>query len=237
MFKKFSHRSYNLEHLDKGDYTADEYEECLSELRFINRFLGDRKALYNSLIEDVKRKNLKAFTVLDVGAGSGYLLKVIAEWARKNSRKVMLVGLEINERAARAILGESAVYTEIRAVRADALKLPFRDGAFDYVICSLFIHHFHEQEIVKIFNEMTRVASEKIIVIDLERHWLAYYLYLIFSRVFLKNRLVREDGALSIKRGFLKTELEKLAKQADLKNVKITTSSPFRLVLSAEKKF
>ncbi len=237
MFKKFSHRSYNLEHLDKGDYTADEYEECLSELRFINRFLGDRKALYSSLIEDVKRKNLKAFTVLDVGAGSGYLLKVIAEWAQKNSRKVMLVGLEINERAARAILGESAVYTEIKAVRADALKLPFRDGAFDYVICSLFIHHFHEQEIVKILNEMTRVASEKIIVIDLERHWLAYYLYLIFSRVFLKNRLVREDGALSIKRGFLKTELEKLAKQADLKNVKITTSSPFRLVLSAEKKF
>jgi ubiquinone/menaquinone biosynthesis C-methylase UbiE len=236
MFKRFLHRSYELEHLDKGDYTADEYEECLSELRFINRFLGDRKALHNSLIEDVKRKNLKTFTVLDVGAGSGYLLRVIAEWARKNSRKVMLVGLEINERATRAILEESASYAEIKAIRADALKLPFRNRAFDYVICSLFIHHFREQEIVKIFNEMARVASEKIIVIDLERHWLAYYLYLVFSRVFLKNRLVREDGALSIRRGFLKTELEKLAEQVNLKQVEVRTFFPFRLVLIAEKK-
>jgi len=235
MFSKFKNRSYELEHLDKGDYTADEYEGCLRELRFINRFFGDQKALRLSFIKDLEKSGLESFTVLDVGAGSGYLLRVIADWARKNGKNARLVGVEINERAAGAILKESEDYSEIEAIRADAMRLPFRDKAFDYVICSLFIHHFSEDEIVWLFTEMMRVASRKMIVIDLERNWLAYYLYLVISRVLLRNRLVREDGALSIRRGFLKTELEVLAKRANLKKFEVTRSSSFRLILVAKK--
>ncbi|MFN3329675.1 MAG: methyltransferase domain-containing protein, partial [Pyrinomonadaceae bacterium] len=157
------------------------------------------------------------------------------EWARENKKQAKLVGLELNERAARAILEESRNFDEIEAVRADAMRLPFCDDAFDYVICSLFIHHFREEEITWIFSEMARVASRKIIVIDLERNRIAYYLYLAFSRIFLRNRLVREDGARSILRGLWKTELEKLAEQANLKRIEVKNSSAFRLVLSAEK--
>ena len=44
----FQTRSDQLERLDTGHYTPDEYEVCLSELRFINRWIGDIRALRNT---------------------------------------------------------------------------------------------------------------------------------------------------------------------------------------------
>jgi hypothetical protein len=41
MFDQFRERSLELEHLDKGDYTAEEYEGCIVELQRVNRWLGD----------------------------------------------------------------------------------------------------------------------------------------------------------------------------------------------------
>ena len=45
MFDRFRHRSYQLEHLDKGDYTPEEYEGCIVELQRVNEWLGDASAL------------------------------------------------------------------------------------------------------------------------------------------------------------------------------------------------
>src|ERR687884_792222 len=85
-----SSRSYELEHLDKGDYTPEEYEGCLVELRRINEWLGDASALRRSLFPEIARAGLKKFSVLDVGAGSGELLRVIAGWARETEARAAL---------------------------------------------------------------------------------------------------------------------------------------------------
>ena len=66
----FKTRSNELEFIDTGDYTAEEYEGCLIELRRINRWLGDESALKNSLLREIKKTNLQSFSVLDIGAGS-----------------------------------------------------------------------------------------------------------------------------------------------------------------------
>ncbi len=91
MFSRFRQRSVELEHLDKGDYTAEEYEGCLVELRRINRFLGDSRALRRSLLREIERQKLREFSVLDVGAGSGELLRVAAEWARGQNTRARLI--------------------------------------------------------------------------------------------------------------------------------------------------
>src|SRR5438046_7750997 len=102
----FAQRSYELEHLDKGDYTPAEYEGCLVELRRVNEWLGDARALKNSLLAETERAGLKWFSVLDVGAGSGELLRVTAADVRRRGGRARLVGLELNERSARAIREE-----------------------------------------------------------------------------------------------------------------------------------
>ena len=233
MFAKFRHRSYELEHLDKGDYTPEEYEGCIVELQRINQWLGDAQALRGSLLQAIEERELQHFKILDVGAGSGELLRVAAKWARESNRRAMLVGLELNARSAQAIVAESSEFPEIQSVRADAFHLPFADAAFDYVLCSLFTHHFKDEPVVQLLREMNRVARRGIFVIDLHRHPIAYYFYTTVGRLFLHNRLIREDGALSILRSFKPDELETLGQQAGLTNVQVKEHANYRLVMSA----
>src|SRR6267378_5624972 len=103
MFDQFRERSLELEHLDKGDYTAAEYEGCIVELQRVNRWLGDAQALKDSLLEEIERVNLRSFSVIDVGAGSGELLRIIASWAREKKLTACLMGVELNARSAEAI--------------------------------------------------------------------------------------------------------------------------------------
>lgn len=233
MFDQFRRRSLNLEHLDKGDYTAEEYEGCIVELQRVNRWLGDASALRDSLLREINKLNLHSFSVLDVGAGSGELLRVIAAWARRSGRKAQLAGLELNARSAKAIAERAITFPEMSAIRGDALQLPFADSEFDYTMCSLFTHHFRNAEVILVLREMARVSARGVFVIDLQRHPVAYYFYTTIGRLLFRNRLIREDGALSILRSFSPEELVSLAEEAELKDVTVTRSFPYRLVLAA----
>lgn len=233
MFARFRDRSNDLEHLDIGDYTPEEYEGCIVELQRVNQWLGDARALRLSLLTDIEQADLRSFSVLDVAAGSGELLRVAAAWTRRNKLKGSFTALELNARSAKAILEKSSGLGEIVSIRGDALRLPFADGSFDYSICSLFIHHLDDREVVLALRELNRVARRRIFIIDLHRHPIAYYFYRTVGRLFLHNRLLREDGALSILRSFKPQELINLASQAGLDDVRIERRFPYRLVLSA----
>ncbi|MEK7857270.1 MAG: methyltransferase domain-containing protein, partial [Acidobacteriota bacterium] len=124
----FSKRDTRPERIDTGDYTAEEYATFLREIRFINQRLGDRSALEKTLLAEVSRLDLEHFSVLDVGAGTGELLGVIAEHARDENREVQLVGLDLNTLSVNEIAAESRVHTEISTVQGDALDLPFADN-------------------------------------------------------------------------------------------------------------
>jgi ubiquinone/menaquinone biosynthesis C-methylase UbiE len=230
---RFAQRSRDLEHIDKGDYTPEEYEGCLAELRRVNRWLGDVSALRRSVLPDIGRDSRSRFTLLDVGAGTGELLREVALAARRRGAESKLVGLELNERAAYAALEESRAFPEVTSVRGDALRLPFDDGAFDYVMCSLFTHHFPDDACVLVLKEMARVARKRVYCIDLHRHPVAYYFYTTVGRLILHNRLTREDGALSILRAFRPDELRRLGERAGLKEVQVGRRFPYRLVLRA----
>ena len=234
MFKNFRQRSYELENIDKGTYTPEEYEGCIVELQRVNEWLGDTKALRNSLLKEIERQGLRSFSILDVGAGSGELLRVAAKWARDTDRTASLVGLELNSRSAQSILEESVEFPEISAVQGSGLVLPFPDASIDYVISSLTLHHFDDDGAVSILHEMGRVAGRGIFVIDLHRNPVAYFFYTTLGHLILHNRLLREDGALSILKSFKPDELEKLGQHAGLKHVTVEKHFPSRLVLVAK---
>ena len=233
MLDKFKRRSDKLEYIDTGDYTAAEYESCIGELQLVNRWMGDAHTLKATLFREIEAQGLANFSVLDVGAGSGELLRVTADWSRQTNRRVRAVGLELNERSAESINEESRRFEEIGSVRGDALELPFPDYCFDYVISSLFTHHFVDEQVVRIFREMGRVARRRIFVIDLNRHPIAYLLYTTVGKLVLHNRLLRHDGALSILRSFKADELRVLGERAGLRDVLVERRFPFRLVLNA----
>jgi ubiquinone/menaquinone biosynthesis C-methylase UbiE len=229
----FETRSNEPERIDTGDYTEEEYQTFLREIRFINRWIGDRWALQKSLLKRIGELDLKEFSVLDVGAGSGEILTEIARFARRRKSISFLVGLDLNEMAVESIAAEGRRHPEINSVRGDALSLPFADGAFDFAICSLFTHHFTDDGVVEIMREMKRVSHRGIYVIDLHRERGAYRMYKLFCAVFRISKLVRDDGLLSITKGFQSGELDDLAKRAGFTSVHTSTVFPARLVVEA----
>ena len=230
MFSRFQSRSTKLERLETGDYTAEEYARWHSEMRYIHRAFGEVRAIRGTLLREIAAGGSGRVSILDVGAGSGELLRAIGNDLK--GRAVHLAGAELDADAARAI-GGGDQGSRIDAVRCDALNMPFAEGGFDYVICTLFMHHLTDSDAVRLLAEMSRVAKKRIFVVDLHRHWVAYYFYSAAARVLLQ-RFTREDGALSILRSFTPEELRTLAERAGLSEISVRRSAAYRLVLSGK---
>ena len=229
----FQVRSNEPERIDTGDYTEDEYRTFLREIRFINRWIGDRRALRKTLLQRIGELRLSEFSVLDVGAGSGELLTEVSRFARGGKRRAFLTGIDINELSVGSIAGRGKEVAQINAVRGDAMSLPFKDNAFDFAICSLFTHHFTDDGVIDILREMRRVSRRGVYVIDLHREVGAYRMYKLFCTVFRISRLVRHDGLLSIKKGFQPNELAEVAVRAGFGSVIPQTVFPARVVVAA----
>jgi SAM-dependent methyltransferase len=225
IFEKFKERSHKPERLDTGEYTPDEYALWQKEMAIIHRFFGERRALRNSLIADIRRSGSQPVSILDVGAGSGDLLRHVRNNVDVESS--FLVGIEIGLKAAKSIQEE-----DILAVRADATKLPFPERSFDYTFCTLMLHHLGDEAAIDILREMERVTRRRIFVVDLERSALSYYLYRALGSVFLQD-FTLHDGSLSIRRSFTRDELNALGKRAGLSNFKVRGSAIGRLIASA----
>src|SRR6185295_7279284 len=98
---------------------------------------------------------------------------------------------------------------------------------FDYALCSLLTHHFKNADVVGILRELSRVSTRGVFVIDLHRHPVAYFFYTTIGRLFLHNRLIREDGALSILRSFTPGELLDLGRSAGIVNPRVERHFPY----------
>ncbi len=227
MFPDLTERSLELERLDTGDYTGAEYALWQREMYFINRFLGDTRALRVAITDLLNESISTPLSILDVGAGSGELLAATNEMTH---RQGFLVGAELDRNATKTIAARDNIF----AVRADALELPFADSSFDVVVCSLFMHHLPDEAAIRMLKEMSRVARRQFVVIDLHRHQAAHFLYRMFGRILLQ-RFSLDDGSLSIRRSFRPKELAELAKQAGLSNAVVKRRAMFRLVLSGSK--
>ena len=113
---------------------------------------------------------------------------------------------------------------------ADGFELPFPDRNFDFVICSKTLHHFTEQQAVRLLKEAARVTRRGLLILDLRRSWIAYALIGILSRLFTRNRLTRYDGPLSVLKAFTPAEFTALAGEAGVPGFKIVRE-PFWLMV------
>ncbi len=225
MFQRFKHRCHDLERLDTGDYTPAEYRRWHREMWYIYRLFGELRALKKHLLPEIDGIPAAKISVLDIGAGSGELLRCVGDLSKKD---IFLAGMEIDRDAVREIRNKG-----LSAVRGDAFHLPFCDDAFDLVYCTLFLHHFNNDAAVAILREMARVARRRIIVIDLHRDPIPYYFYRIAGWPLLQ-RFTYEDGSLSIRRSFRPEEFRDLARKAGLSEIAVHRSAAYRLVLSGK---
>ena len=69
------------------------------------------------------------------------------------------------------------------------------------------MHHFSNEQIPIFLSQFTNLAKIGVIINDLQRSALAYYLFKGFSAIFIKTKIAKHDGLISIKSGFKKKDL------------------------------
>ena len=202
----------------------DQARASLQDLVRINRRWGGHSTLRH-LLRDVLRKTVsdgQPFSVLDVGAASGDMGTCIRRWYPA----AQVTSLDYLESHLQGSLGQR--------VAGDAFRLPFRPRSFDYAFCSLFLHHFQDDQVVELLRNFGEVARKAVLVIDLERNPIPYY-FIAWSRPILGwDPVTVHDGAISVEAAFHRKELEDLARQAGLRNPRARVFRPaFRISLTA----
>jgi ubiquinone/menaquinone biosynthesis C-methylase UbiE len=176
-------------------------------LERVNRQLGHlqslKRELRRSLAED--RFDQHSMTLLDVGSGSGDLPWELRKLLSGRAIRGQVLVLDRDLTAVQLASSRSLL-----AVQGDALHLPFPDRSLDLVTAVKFAHHFSGEGLTRLVSEMARVARCRVVILDIRRHWLAYWGFRAWSRLFTRSRLVRYDGPLSVLRGFTRQELADL---------------------------
>jgi 2-polyprenyl-3-methyl-5-hydroxy-6-metoxy-1,4-benzoquinol methylase len=189
--------------LGPGHYTQEEYEHFLTQLDRIGRWLGGDAATLRA----IGRRNPQS--VLDVGCGGGGFSNRLA--LRNPGMKV--VGIDTAQDAIayaqkHASAPNVAFYHRIHA----ELREP--DKSYDVVMASLVCHHMEDGELCAFLQKAATVARDAVIINDLHRSAFAYGAYAMIAPVIFRNRLITQDGLLSIRKGFTRADWHTLLQRA-----------------------
>lgn len=222
-----SKRSDAPEMMDDFAMEGEILRDALDKLASINKLLGG-----NSVTIDGVKKLLKSvdknrrIRIVDIGCGNGDMLRILADFASKNQLNFELIGVDANQFTINHARQLSDNYQNISYQCDDIFKDQI--GDCDIILCTLTLHHFKDQEILDLIARFKKAASLGIIINDLQRSALAYYLFIGLCFVFGLNHMSKEDGLVSILRGFKKADLQLYSKQSQLKNCSIKWKWAFR---------
>jgi 2-polyprenyl-3-methyl-5-hydroxy-6-metoxy-1,4-benzoquinol methylase len=202
----YSRRLAARELMDEPETADEELRGALRELESINRRLGGHASSLAGI-----RKLLPAgrggFSVLDVGCGAGDLSRAVAAWARPRRLRAEVLGID-RSRAAVDYARERARGIQGLAFETQDLFALEGEGRFDVVHAGLVLHHFDGEDAFRALEAMFRLARLGVVVNDLHRHPLAFHAIRALSRLVWRHRLIRNDGPISVLRGFRRVELE-----------------------------
>jgi len=208
-----SHRSSEMEIMDDFTMEGVLFRDTLDKLEIINRFLGGNSVTINGLKNLLKNQSKnKTITIVDLGCGNGDILRDVAKFGRKNNYSFNLIGIDANLAATEYAKELSKEYSELSFKTIDILSEDFKKQSYDVVLCTLFLHHFKNEELISFLKTTTDKATIGVVVNDLHRHKLAYYLFKLIG-FFIKNKMVRQDGLTSVLRAFKREDLENIAKE------------------------
>lgn len=198
-----------IEWLSSGDsqaYSSSEgeakefFDEVAPEWETIRKNYYD-ESIKNRLVEISLLK--KSMTVLDLGAGDGYLSRAIAKLVKK------VIAVDISKEMLKELKKKAREENikNIEAVESDGQEMPVENSAIDVACASMYLHHIEEPEIA--VREMCRVLKPG-------------------GRVFLADFYEHSDRDLKEKMhdvwsGFKPEEIKGWFKSSGFKNIEIGT--------------
>ena len=223
------YRSDAPEIMDDFSMEGEILRDALDKIATINQLLGGNKVTLQGvrqLLKDVpKERNIH---IIDVGCGNGDMLRALADYGNKRGLHLQLIGIDANAFTINYGRSLSKNYEDISYICEDIFNENFKEVKVDIVLCTLTLHHFKDDEILRLieaFKSQTRIG---IVINDLHRNALAYRLFQAICYIFKLNSMSREDGLVSILRGFKKSELKCFSQKLQLKKYSILWRWAFR---------
>lgn len=203
----FLKRSYQKEIMDDFSITDERIIDALNELKVINKFLGGNSATKKGMKSFLKKHSSSdKIKILDVGAGGSDNFSL----GKFSNEKIEITSFDINKGVCRYTNNQKR---KGNVICGDVFHLPFKDSSFDIVHASLFLHHFNEEEINNLLERFLKISRHGIIINDLQRSIFALAGIKLLTLLFSSSKMVKNDGPLSVRRGFLKNELKEILSQ------------------------
>ena len=225
-------RSTEKELLDRGDLDPSDLSENLRDLARVGRWPGGNRTILARLKPRLAAwPRDREIRILDVGAGGCDLAEALRKLCHRLSLRSHIVCLERARRIldlARLRIGHPSGFDW---VRGDALALPFLPGAFDFVLCSLVLHHIPPEKGAAFLRGLAAAAREGVLVSDLRRGRWEYFWIALFSRAFFSGHVTRNDAPLSVLRSLTLGEARSLLEEAGWSHGRAEKCFPLRLFL------
>lgn len=197
--------------MDRPDASPQELEAALHSLRGLNRYFGSYRVVSHFLQRWVHRGD--RLRVADLATGSADIPRLVGDHARAVGAQVEIVAVDFQPSTISTAQRLSSAYPEIRCECADVMTFGAA-GEFDLVICSLALHHFSDDDAIRLLRRCRELSRACVLVSDLRRGFLARIGVYLLTALIFRDRMTREDGRASVRRAFSHDELRQLARRA-----------------------
>jgi len=201
--------------MDRPQPVTGELERDLANIRSLNRWFGSYRQVRYFLHRWLKPKG-KA-RILDVSTGSGDIPRLIVDFARRENVSVQIDAIDQQASTIEIARRLSNDYPEIEFFCANLFAWTPSEP-YDIVLCSLTLHHFSEDDAVRVLQKCREFTREHVLVADLRRSlWLSLGVFLVTATLY-HEPMTKTDARLSAARAFRFAELRELARRAGWKN-------------------
>jgi 2-polyprenyl-3-methyl-5-hydroxy-6-metoxy-1,4-benzoquinol methylase len=221
--------------MDQLDLAPERHSQALRGLERINWWSGSARLLWRPILAWTRKSATQRFRLLDVATGGGDVPLRLWRKACRAGVDLEIAGCDRSPYAVAYARRRAQAYrADIHFFEWDVLQsgLP---GPYDIVASSLFLHHFQEEQAVKLLSAMAHAAQRWLLINDLVRSWTGYLLAYLGTRVLSASDVVHSDGPRSVEGAFTVSELLGLANRAGLDGVRVTRHWPCRMLLEWER--
>jgi ubiquinone/menaquinone biosynthesis C-methylase UbiE len=204
-----------LELMDRPQPVSPELERDLENIRQLNRWFGSY-ALISMFLSDWIKPGSR-LRIVDLATGSGDIPRLIAECGRKIGAELRIDALDRQSATLEIAQKLSVPYPEISFVEGNILEWRPAES-YDVVFCTLALHHFSDDDAVRVLQRCRELSHKFVLVSDLRRSWMATIGVHLLTATMFREPMSKHDARLSIARAFSFSEMNQLAKRAGWTN-------------------